>query len=137
MVKLLDGPAAGRCRECGCTDERTCPGGCAWVDASHTLCSRCCNELCGFDDEYPQAVRESHHSNDVSVNDAFRDGRGPDEIMIVDCPRCGWQTYYNEGSHWTCRNPQCNCAMDGDQAVEECRSIDDCITEEIEREDLP
>ena len=27
------------CRECGCTDERACPGGCWWVEAD--LCSAC------------------------------------------------------------------------------------------------
>jgi hypothetical protein len=29
----------GVCRECGCTDERACPGGCIWVEPN--LCSRC------------------------------------------------------------------------------------------------
>lgn len=29
----------GVCRECGCTDERACPGGCEWVEPD--LCSRC------------------------------------------------------------------------------------------------
>lgn len=28
-----------RCRECGCTDERACPGGCWW--ARRDLCTRC------------------------------------------------------------------------------------------------
>lgn len=33
-------PAAPqRCRVCGCTDERACPGGCEWVEPD--LCSRC------------------------------------------------------------------------------------------------
>lgn len=31
----------GVCRLCGCTDERACPGGCSWVDETHTLCSSC------------------------------------------------------------------------------------------------
>jgi hypothetical protein len=31
----------GICRLCLCTDERACEGGCYWVDAAHTLCSRC------------------------------------------------------------------------------------------------
>jgi ParB/RepB/Spo0J family partition protein len=30
---------AGVCRECGCTDEAACPGGCAWVEPD--LCSSC------------------------------------------------------------------------------------------------
>lgn len=32
---------SGQCVYCGCTDERACPGGCAWVDENHTLCTRC------------------------------------------------------------------------------------------------
>lgn len=28
-----------RCRECGCTDEYGCDGGCSWVEAD--LCSAC------------------------------------------------------------------------------------------------
>jgi len=28
-----------KCRICGCTDERACPGGCFWVGKD--LCSRC------------------------------------------------------------------------------------------------
>lgn len=27
------------CRECGCTDDVACPGGCSWVEPG--LCSRC------------------------------------------------------------------------------------------------
>lgn len=40
-------PPAGVCRMCGCTDHSACKmpasanGACRWVDASHTLCSRC------------------------------------------------------------------------------------------------
>lgn len=32
---------SGRCRWCQCTDHDACPGGCAWVDSAHTLCSEC------------------------------------------------------------------------------------------------
>ena len=31
----------GTCRNCGCTDEHACEGGCFWVDSSVTLCSQC------------------------------------------------------------------------------------------------
>lgn len=34
-------PPSGVCRECGCTDEAACPGGCSWADEGHTLCSEC------------------------------------------------------------------------------------------------
>lgn len=33
----------GVCRECGCTDERACPGGCSWVEPD--LCSQCAEEI--------------------------------------------------------------------------------------------
>lgn len=37
---------ARRCRVCGCSDHRPCPGGCAWVgthplDPDWDLCTRC------------------------------------------------------------------------------------------------
>ncbi len=32
---------AGQCLQCGCTDERACPGGCIWANVTATLCSRC------------------------------------------------------------------------------------------------
>jgi len=31
-----------RCRVCGCTDKKACPGGCHWVQ--NNLCSRCKND---------------------------------------------------------------------------------------------
>jgi hypothetical protein len=34
-------PIPGLCRICGCTDQRSCPGGCGWADDSHTLCTIC------------------------------------------------------------------------------------------------
>ena len=32
---------SGRCRFCGCTEERACPGGCSWVNRELTICSAC------------------------------------------------------------------------------------------------
>lgn len=29
------------CVECGCTDDRACPGGCFWVTTFPPVCSRC------------------------------------------------------------------------------------------------
>jgi hypothetical protein len=31
----------GKCRICGCTDDRGCPAGCCWADTQCTLCSVC------------------------------------------------------------------------------------------------
>jgi len=38
-VRWLDEAPVRRCRVCGCTDDRACLGGCAWVSAD--LCSTC------------------------------------------------------------------------------------------------
>lgn len=32
-------PVVWKCRKCGCTNSRACPGGCSWV--APNLCSRC------------------------------------------------------------------------------------------------
>lgn len=36
-------PEQQTCRQCGCTDDRACPGGCSWV--APDLCSACKPEL--------------------------------------------------------------------------------------------
>ena len=41
---------------------------------------------------------------DPMVIACFQEHRSADDIYVVDCPRCGWFSYYNEGSHATCRN---------------------------------
>lgn len=38
---------------------------------------------------------------DPRVIDALQE-RPADDIMILDCPRCGKAGYYNQGSHFTC-----------------------------------
>ena len=39
IYELSLGDEAERCIHCGCTQQRACPGGCAWLDAKHTVCS--------------------------------------------------------------------------------------------------
>lgn len=34
---------------------------------------------------------------------AIREGRHADDIQLFDCPYCGVPSYYNEGSHFSCR----------------------------------
>jgi hypothetical protein len=29
------------CRDCGCTDDKACPGGCAWYSKSPPVCTSC------------------------------------------------------------------------------------------------
>lgn len=37
----VGGPAVRRCETCGCTDERACPGGCAWLPGLADVCTAC------------------------------------------------------------------------------------------------
>ena len=39
MKREAPDTSARRCRKCGCTDDRACPGGCWWV--AEDLCSSC------------------------------------------------------------------------------------------------
>jgi hypothetical protein len=39
----------GTCRVCGCTEFEACPGGCAWADETHTLCTNCVDKVPGPD----------------------------------------------------------------------------------------
>jgi hypothetical protein len=33
-----------KCRGCGCTTDRACPGGCSWVSIDPPICSACVDE---------------------------------------------------------------------------------------------
>jgi len=62
-VTTTAAPIKGTCRVCGCTEERACPGGCAWADATETLCTRCYAETAvglGRDDLTPCACCGGH-----------------------------------------------------------------------------
>lgn len=37
-----------------------------------------------------------------SIVDALKE-RPADDIWVMDCPRCGVTSYYNQGSHFSCR----------------------------------
>src|ERR1017187_7390401 len=41
---------------------------------------------------------------DPSVKGALKQGRSPDDIMVMACPQCGEWGYYNQGSHFYCRH---------------------------------
>lgn len=38
-------PREDMCERCGCTARYGCVGGCGWVNATHTLCSRCLERI--------------------------------------------------------------------------------------------
>lgn len=51
----------GRCMGCGCTDAAACDEGCAWVDASHLLCTGCVGRaLDAIDPRRPTEVSRVH-----------------------------------------------------------------------------
>lgn len=39
---------------------------------------------------------------DPRVKDALKEGRTPDDIAVLGCPKCGRLGYYNQGSHFSC-----------------------------------
>ena len=43
---------------------------------------------------------------DETVIEAIGEGRHAEDIYLVQCPWCEWWSYYNEGSHASCRNPK-------------------------------
>lgn len=61
-LAVLQAFAGDECEICGCTDDRACPGGCAWVAPG--LCSSCAGEIAAIEvgidqahDHYRQASR--------------------------------------------------------------------------------
>lgn len=40
---------------------------------------------------------------DPRVKEALKNGRLPDDIAVISCPKCNKWGYYNEGSHFSCR----------------------------------
>jgi hypothetical protein len=41
--------------------------------------------------------------DDPNVKEALAEGSAPEDIQLLDCPACGVTSYYNQGSHFTCR----------------------------------
>jgi hypothetical protein len=39
LVKMIQAGEELKCRGCGCTNKRACPGGCSWIEKD--LCDRC------------------------------------------------------------------------------------------------
>lgn len=66
----------GTCRVCGCTSERACDEGCAWIDAERTLCSACAEGGMALDFERirQQARAQADARGAVEVSVAFLEG---------------------------------------------------------------
>lgn len=41
--------------------------------------------------------------DDETVIAAIREGRHAEDIWLINCPWCAVPSYYNQGSHFTCR----------------------------------
>lgn len=53
---------------------------------------------------------------DMNVRAALKDGRTPDDIAVLSCPKCGRWGYYNQGSTFWCRfcRQGWECLSEGD-----------------------
>jgi hypothetical protein len=53
--------------------------------------------------------------DDPMVLEALREGRDSSDIWLVECPRCGTASYYNQGSHAGCYS----CGQDLSELTDE------------------
>lgn len=81
----------GVCRVCGCTDAYGCAEGCAWADASRTICTQCA----------PRPTRR------LTITTTDRTGAIIDERQGIICNRCGRLTH---DPAWVAANqcPRCD-----------------------------
>ena len=59
--------------------------------------------------------------SDPMVIAALSELRAAEDIWLVDCPGCGWVSYWNEGSHASCRN----CGKDLSDHTDEAHTLAD------------
>lgn len=111
---------------------------CRWCDRTST-------KLCDFDVSSPQQVthrktcdapmcdlhaksvgpnrdfcpdhqQAKRIEEDETVMAAIAEGRHADDIYLIDCPYCGIPSYWNQGSHCTCRKCGREIAHQSDDA---------------------
>src|ERR1041385_6005446 len=80
--------------------------------------------------------------SDPRVNEAFKDGRGPDDISVLRCPACLAYSYYNDGSHFTCHRCDAGytCITEDEEPpvdrpyiiLDEVLNMDDVISADLE-----
>ena len=58
---------------------------------------------------------------DPNVKAALKEGRPPDDIAVLQCPKCAEWGYYNEGSHFYCRTCQhgFHCVSEGEEVPDD------------------
>ena len=65
------------------------------------------------DDERGESRRAE---DDPNVIAALKEGRHAEDIWLIECESCGWVSYWNEGSHASCRNCGANLMAITDEA---------------------
>lgn len=98
-----------RCKVCGCTWDNACPGGCAWVDAAHTLCTACV-ELEPGDKPVPKKPPPSKEEKPPLPPGYGQPGEHdfekvnlvtrPDGTDLYRCTRCPTE-YVRHGTRWS------------------------------------
>lgn len=82
---------------------------------------------------------------DPMVREVLKEGRRqPWQIQTLRCPKCEKRSYYNEGSHFTCRFCEVTfiviSSVDGEQPVKgfSCIDLDSmCSVEDVENQFPP
>jgi hypothetical protein len=59
-----------------------------------------------------KSVRYRAPTDDAMVVEALKERRASD-IALLECPRCGNLSYYNEGSHFSCSVEGCGWSCSG------------------------
>ncbi len=62
-------PVSGTCKDCGCTEQTPCEGGCAWHDEMKDLCSKCALKRDGNPEINKPALKDG--------STAFKGNAGP------------------------------------------------------------
>src|SRR5208282_5664126 len=76
---------------------------------------------------------------DPNVQLALKDGRAPNDVAVLFCPKCGKCGYYNQGSHFYCRfcKQEYYCISEGEEPptgfpwlrLDDHTTLDDTVTE--------
>jgi lipopolysaccharide biosynthesis regulator YciM len=75
---------------------------------------------------------DGHWSKDVIIKQVL-ETRPIHDVLVVMCDNCNWETYWNQGSHWCCRN--CGSWRNDDHLVHDSYSVEDAVDRDM-NEDL-
>lgn len=71
-------------------------------------------------------LRFMRAEDDPDVIERLREGRSADDIYLIQCPRCGSHSYYNQGSHCGCKA----CDQDLSDLTDEAITLSDYWNDE-------